>query len=1447
MNIRYRRYLPATLYIVLINYCDFCVARHLHRMPRDYRDHGNFNAGHGLHSDRHKPHSRPPNGHNPHSPRHQSYGGLGGHPTGLGNDPAGLLDAAGLDPMNPHTNPLSAAGMAKAAAEANRLGLPREEAAALAGALSPSAGRFGDPNAYGNALAGDVTGGGITGYNLGGANDPKAATSNIFHDPIEAALHETGPFGSQSPLSMNMQANDDPTVQQRIQESLDTVHDDTLKANLAKKQELEAELEGRRKKALEDMAEIIKQNASAAAERDAMAAKLKAAAIAAKAPYGDLNAKVPGTNKTYEDLVQEQLAVADHADTHARNPDLYSLENAAAKTGFPRPTMGKEILDEALREMIKKNLDEAAAAKASELQAEEERKAKNELAAKQVEEEQEMRDAEKRAAEKRAADEVEAVQAAEANDLYAKAAEQAKLAALSAEEAAAANIGTAADVKAKAAEAAALAQKAAAADEAALVAKEAAAGSLLAGNMPAAAEQAELARAASAKADIAKAAADAAAKQAEEARIAQEEAMVAAIGERAAAARDLQKLNMAMADAAAVKATAESQKLAEAAAAGQSAAAIEKALAISPADIAKVGEAAVEKDAIARGAELKHAAAQEAIVAQAARSRGAVLSAAKQREGAIEDSARKKRELLAQAEIAENEAEKEAALKEAALADASAKEIKVAEAARNKEGDLEKEIMKEVAEEAEAEGLADRAGFTTDDPYKILGTIPDDADTVALRNSSIDFPLKTFGAPKAHNQAEAGALAAQNKIKDDLRGKVTADKFDTPLNVIKGEGGYLNIPESAEKIEVESGRVYFPESAVKQMEKDGKDTSKLEHKINTGERADMAIGLGYYVADVGGMAMDVPSPTNPDPPRVIEGSGHTYDISQAQGMDIEKGELKVEKWKEYSRRVRPRVNTYLKANGREQIIDAVIDDDCVKQALKDADAMFNTKSEIITNPSGESYIKVTPAFGVTEQIPVSDAVYNLDRIKQSCRVTHGQLGVSVMQESDLKSAAEEKRRKRAKSLNIAEVTAVPDKKITEEDNIRKIGLEQAANLLETHHIIKKENAFDHKEHPDKLQVVEEGARALEAETGIAKEVIEATESERETQEEVEKAKAEIRKEFKNTLDSENETIKISKKEVQAEEALIRDAADIKMMIVKEAANIATQMNMSEEEVRSLLSKISIAIFKSFINYAKNPSSTRFKTWFESAKSELNVIFGNHTDIITRIIFANISKKFGLSDPDEQVLIKKETTHIPKIVRSITQPNKFGGHTTVFTQKMVPVTRIIRIPIKRIVHTPPNNSPGTVASSNDTINGSNPNNIPVGQIISGKIKNPNSKNSQKNPNSTNVLNSSETLSGPGDLGTLGNKIKLGDNGTILGLNSEIKQLVDPDTIGNITGGDVLDTAEKNNNGITEKGTALPFSARKTEVITKPLTQEECKDCINDSKIQPKKKPKILKSK
>ncbi|MEG0456780.1 MAG: hypothetical protein RR549_01460, partial [Oscillospiraceae bacterium] len=281
------------------------------------------------------------------------------------------------------------------------------------------------------------------------------------------------------------------------------------------------------------------------------------------------------------------------------------------------------------------------------------------------------------------------------------------------------------------------------------------------------------------------------------------------------------------------------------------------------------------------------------------------------------------------------------------------------------------------------------------DQLGIRMTIPDNSDVIKLSNVHINLPLKPFIDSETANSAEASVKRAQQELKEDLRNKITETKFITPLNVIEGTDGYLNVGENVQYLIIGKGTIYYPEGAKEEMEKLGLDGSMLIHAYNNGEHPLLATGMGYYKVEVSNMKLIMPSPSSPERPKIISGNGQNIDITKAEYINIDEGLLELESWKEYERRLRPKLNASVNIQTERSQPDAELYD----KALQTANLLNNTRTEIFANPGGNEYVKITPPYGVSEQIPMDEAVRNISISPSSDEI--GQDGIGMLQGFDL--------------------------------------------------------------------------------------------------------------------------------------------------------------------------------------------------------------------------------------------------------------------------------------------------------------------------------------------------------------------------------------------------------------------------------------------------------------
>lgn len=337
------------------------------------------------------------------------------------------------------------------------------------------------------------------------------------------------------------------------------------------------------------------------------------------------------------------------------------------------------------------------------------------------------------------------------------------------------------------------------------------------------------------------------------------------------------------------------------------------------------------------------------------------------------------------------------------------------------------------------------------DTLGIVGAIDQDASKYLIYNGVIKLPIHGYDYKAAGSETERKALEAQYRLKDDLRGKITERFFDTSLNVIRTEDGFINLPESVKDLSIEEGRAYISESGKGKMDLVGVDTTRLQHRINTGERHDMATGMGYYVVDLSNTKIDFPTPSTPGTAIVATRPGVIIDLSNAEAIDIKKGTLDLVTWNSYLRNLRPKINrpVHMKKPDRSFIKDikkgrriAEKVQKVVTEDRKMLGEIASTEKKIIVNRDGNTFIEVRPAYGVTEHIKIDDAARNVtSKAFKRGDLKFGQNGVAELRgESDLR--------------------CVRQKALGSQQDIARVSLVSAAEDKRTRFVINPVNAFN---------------------------------------------------------------------------------------------------------------------------------------------------------------------------------------------------------------------------------------------------------------------------------------------------------------------------------------------------------------------------------------------------
>lgn len=532
-----------------------------------------------------------------------------------------------------------------------------------------------------------------------------------------------------------------------------------------------------------------------------------------------------------------------------------------------------------------------------------------------------------------------------------------------------------------------------------------------------------------------------------------------------------------------------------------------------------------------------------------------------------------------------------------------------AEAAR-KHGFIPQEEAEMKIEEALVKGTqaAEQAAIDrqySDEGLGIIATVPDDADKVSIEKSSLKLPLKSFVDVEAKNEEEAVALARQTELKEALRNKVTNKDIESPLNVIRGEDGFFNIPESAKELEIKEGTVIYPESARESMRNAGLDTSKLEHKYNTGQRSDIPLGRGYFTADASDMKMTLPSPANPSPSKALIGEKGTLDTSYAEGLEINKGTLRETPWSDFAKTTRPTLHAGIK----KKPYLSKADEQMLKKAIATKELLQNTRTEVLRNPNGEDYVELTPPYGVSEKVSVEDAIVNLNSPPKGLKDT-GQDGVGLLQGTDTTGFAVSDDMQGNVSMNIADK---PDFVGSIEDQV--IG-----------------NSF--------------GNAAI---SGTAKD----------TMTTVNAFTGEIDQDKKGLVTSDEEKPKISGQEATTEM--------VKSNLLENSASKAETLGISESTYINAVNSIPPAVFESMTEYALHPTSSTLKSHFEkSVLTVLSTLLPNKGPQLSESIFTSIKTLSGLPNPKN--LVQAPVKEITAIVHNGNNPKESPKIEKIFVKK-----------------------------------------------------------------------------------------------------------------------------------------------------------------------------------
>lgn len=246
--------------------------------------------------------------------------------------------------------------------------------------------------------------------------------------------------------------------------------------------------------------------------------------------------------------------------------------------------------------------------------------------------------------------------------------------------------------------------------------------------------------------------------------------------------------------------------------------------------------------------------------------------------------------------------------------------------------------------------------------FSVVKAISDDASEVPLKNAEIRLPVMQVPSVPARTPAEASRKAAQAALRDSLRNTVTATEVATGLPVIRGAEGFLHVPESAKRIDVHRGSVFYTPAGRDALAASGGDTSALVSKV-AGADPPIPGASAYYEAAVRDMALDLST-------GALGNGREKLDTSHASAMQISEGALVMEPWSSFAAKVRPAVYSPLhEASERISSSEAkAVQDAETAEAKRDGSMV-----EMFSGLNGESIARVTPSYGLRKALRADEA------------------------------------------------------------------------------------------------------------------------------------------------------------------------------------------------------------------------------------------------------------------------------------------------------------------------------------------------------------------------------------------------------------------------------------------------------------------------------------------
>ncbi|KAI5172252.1 hypothetical protein PAEPH01_1731 [Pancytospora epiphaga] len=267
---------------------------------------------------------------------------------------------------------------------------------------------------------------------------------------------------------------------------------------------------------------------------------------------------------------------------------------------------------------------------------------------------------------------------------------------------------------------------------------------------------------------------------------------------------------------------------------------------------------------------------------------------------------------------------------------------------------------------------ADGGAMEEEATNSVVDAVSDDSSHYPLNNAEIKLPMSCIVDVPAKTKEEEDIKQSQIQLRDILRNKVTSKDIATGLGVIKGKDGYFNVPESAKRVNIKNGKVYYTPKGYNKMKQAGKDTSGLESKFSTPDNSPLPGEPVYYEADASGMNMGM---DNGCPENVLTNGQEKLDISEASKITVKEGNVEMEPWEKFSANIRPHV--YAAGEQSDGAVSEAKRKEFERQRRIEEERK-RTSVEIFKGSKGQDIVQITPSYGTRSQLKAEDAFNKIE-------------------------------------------------------------------------------------------------------------------------------------------------------------------------------------------------------------------------------------------------------------------------------------------------------------------------------------------------------------------------------------------------------------------------------------------------------------------------------------